>query len=45
MVKTFYKKLCGELSQDAQEILFIPEIVMNSNKDYILERSKYGNDF
>ena len=45
VVKTFYKKLCGEISPEPQELLFIPEVVMNSNRRYILDRSKYGNDF
>ena len=43
VVKTFYKMLCGEKAAATEEILFIPEIIMKSNKAFVLERSAKEN--
>ena len=43
VVKTFYKMLCGELSADPEEILFIPEVIMKSNKNFVIERTNKDN--
>ena len=43
VVKTFYKMLCGELSDDPREILFIPEVIMKSNKNFVIERTNKEN--
>ena len=43
VVKTFYKMLCGELSTDPEEILFIPEVIMKSNKNFVIERTNKEN--
>lgn len=43
VVKTFYKILCGEMSSAFEEILFIPEVVMKSNKDFVIERTQKEN--
>ncbi len=43
VVKTFYKMLCGEKAADPEEILFIPEIIMKSNKTFVIERTAKEN--
>lgn len=43
VVMTFYKMLCGEKAAATEEILFIPEIIMKSNKAFVLERSAKEN--